>query len=75
MTRRSSVQLDGWLWPSGVPAPKLVDETQAGVATVRYPRPDPAFAHALASALRKAQRRLEPMSPDTLLAGGVWGRD
>lgn len=62
MTRRSSVQLDGWLWPSGVPAPEVVDETQAGAATVRYPRPDPASARALASALRKAQRRLADRS-------------
>ena len=58
MTCRSSAPLAGWLWPSGVPAPEFVDEIRAGDATVRYPRPDPASARTLASALRKAQRRL-----------------
>lgn len=58
MTPRSPALLDGWLWPSDVPAPEFVDETRAGGAIVRYPRPDPASAHTLASALRKAQGRL-----------------
>lgn len=58
MTGGSPAPLDGWFWPSGVPAPEFVDDIRAGGATVRYPRPDPASAHTLASGLRKARRRL-----------------
>lgn len=58
MTPAIDPPLDGWRWPSGVPAPERLDQTLAGGLHVRYPRPDAALAPPLTSALRKARRRL-----------------
>lgn len=58
MTPGNAPPLDGWHWPSGVPAPESLDQTRAGGLHVRYPRPDAALAPPLTSVLREAQRRL-----------------
>lgn len=73
MTPSQEVRIEGWSWPSGLPAPVALEETRAGGAAIRHPRARAGMAEALLEALREGRRALAavPVREIAVALGGA----